>query len=62
MFKWIEDYKNASSKTKSFVLNCIIYSLVIIVSVIYCYARLDFVRSYDKNKVEVESESYTDPM
>lgn len=55
MLKWIEDFKNANSKTKSFVLNCIIYSLVIIVTSIYCYARLDFVRSYDKNKSSQES-------
>ncbi|MEI8124257.1 MAG: hypothetical protein WCG42_00700 [Parachlamydiaceae bacterium] len=46
MFKWLKLYNDASPKTKSFVLNWMIYGLTIIVTAIYCYARLDFVRSY----------------
>jgi hypothetical protein len=45
MLAWIEQFRNASTQTKWFVFNCFIYGLVIAASLIYCYARLDFVRS-----------------
>lgn len=46
MFKWLRDYNNASAQTKVFVLNWLVYGLAIILTTVYCYARLDFVRSY----------------
>ncbi|MBA3816592.1 MAG: hypothetical protein H0X29_08760 [Parachlamydiaceae bacterium] len=46
MFKWFEQYQAASKQTKYFILNWIIYGLAIIITTVYCYGRLDFVRSY----------------
>lgn len=50
MFKWLgsyfEAYNESSSQTKYFVLNWLIYGLAIVITTIYCYGRLDFVRSY----------------
>lgn len=45
MFKWIEEYQEANPQIKYFIINWIIYGLAIIVTAVYCYARLDFVRS-----------------
>jgi hypothetical protein len=45
MFKWIEAFKEADWRTKFFYLNWAFYALAIIASTLYCYARLDFVRS-----------------
>lgn len=45
MFKWLRHYYEASPQTKYFVLNWLVYGIVIIATTIYCYARLDFVRS-----------------
>lgn len=44
--RWIRQYNQATSQTKYFVLNWLIYGLAILITTIYCYARLDFVRSY----------------
>jgi hypothetical protein len=46
MLKWIQNFKEASAQTQFYYLNWIIYGLVIIMTTVYCYARLDFVRSY----------------
>lgn len=46
MFKWAKRYQVASRQTKYFILNWIIYSLAIIITTVYVYGRLDFVRSY----------------
>ena len=46
MFKWLRQYNQASAQTKYFVLNCLVYGLAILITTVYCYARLDFVRSY----------------
>lgn len=46
MFKWLEDYNEASPQTKNFIIIALLFSLVIIGSLIYCYARLDSVRSH----------------
>jgi flagellar basal body-associated protein FliL len=52
----IEQFKNADSKTKSFIINCILYSLIIILAVVYCFARLDFVRSDQANQNQHQTE------
>lgn len=46
MIRWIKEYNEASSQTKFFVLNGLVYGLAIIITSVYCYGRLDFVRSY----------------
>lgn len=46
MFKWLKQYQAASPQTKYFIFNWIIYGLAIIITTVYCYGRLDFVRSY----------------
>lgn len=46
MFQWYRQFKNANSETKWFILNWAVYGLAIIITTVYCYARLDFVRSY----------------
>lgn len=48
MFRWIKQFVQSSRQTKFFVLNWFIYGLALVVTTIYCYARLDFVRSYQK--------------
>ena len=46
MLKWIQNFRKASAQTQFFFLNCIVYGMAIIVTAIYCYVRLDYVRSY----------------
>jgi hypothetical protein len=46
MLNYIKNFCNASAQTQFFVLNWIVYGLAIIITACYCYARLDFVRSY----------------
>ncbi|MEI8365987.1 MAG: hypothetical protein WCF65_06180 [Parachlamydiaceae bacterium] len=46
MFKWLTSYNKSTTQTKYFVLNWLIYGLALIITTIYCYARMDFVRSY----------------
>lgn len=50
MFKWVKQYQTASRQTKYFIFNWIIYTLAIIITTVYCYGRLDFVRSYKTTK------------
>jgi hypothetical protein len=50
MLTLIQKFREASFQTKFFVLNWIVYTIAIIVTTIYAYARLDFVRSYDVSK------------
>lgn len=45
MIKWLKQYYEASPQTKFFILNWVIYGVAIIITTIYCYARLEFVRS-----------------
>ena len=46
MFKWLKEYNESSSQTKYFVLNWLVYGLALLITTVYCYARLDYVRSY----------------
>lgn len=46
MLKWIEQFKESSFQTKFFIFNWVIYGVVIVYTTVYCYGRLDFVRSY----------------
>lgn len=42
---WIQKFRDATSETKWFIFNFVVYTLIVIVTTVYCYARLDFVRS-----------------
>lgn len=46
MMTWIQQFRRANPKTRWFIFNWAIYILLMIVTTIYCYARLDYVRSY----------------
>ncbi len=46
MFKWFKRYQDSSPQMKVFTINWLIYGLVIIITTVYCYGRLDFARSY----------------
>lgn len=50
MFKWIRLYNNANPQIKIFIFNAVVYFTVIVITTIYCYGRLDFVRSYPSPK------------
>jgi len=52
MLKWLKRYNRAKPQIKYFALNWLVYGLAIIITTIYCYARLDFVRSYRTPVVE----------
>lgn len=55
MFKWLENYNESSPQTKYFIICTLLFSSVIIVSLIYCFARLDFVRSYNTEQKQTEN-------
>lgn len=57
MFKWLQAYNKASAQTKVFVLNWLVYGLAIILTTVYCYARLDYVRSYKTAPSQVHQEA-----
>jgi len=46
MLTWIKSFKQSSYQTKWFIFNAILHGSIIILTAIYCYARLDFVRSH----------------
>jgi len=46
MLEWLKRYNEASSQTKYFILNWLVYGLAIIITTVYCFARLNYVRSY----------------
>lgn len=57
MANWIEQYNESNPKTKSFILTWIIYSLALVITTVYCYARLDYVRSY-KSEAAIEADKH----
>lgn len=46
MLGWLKQYGESNSQTKYFTLNALVYGLAIVITTVYCYGRLDFVRSY----------------
>ena len=46
MFQWLREYDGSTAQTKYFVLNALVYGLAMVITTVYCYGRLDFVRSY----------------
>jgi len=57
MFKWIASFQRADREMKWFILTWVIYGIAIIATTVYCYARLDYVRSYEAapGKVEIKN-------
>ncbi len=53
MLEWLKSFKQSSLKTKSFIFNSALHGSIIILTAIYCYARLDSVRSH-KNVAKVQ--------
>jgi len=49
-----EKFRSHDSKTKWFVFNWVIYLLLLVITTIYCYARLDFVRTTPPPKENVK--------
>lgn len=43
---WLKEFYAADYQTKMFMLTHFIYGLVILATTLYCYGRLDYVRSY----------------
>ncbi len=50
MMQWFEQFLNAKRETKWFILNWALYIILLVVTTLYCYARLDYVRSYRVNE------------
>lgn len=48
MSNWLKAYNEASAQTKFFILTWLIYGLALLITTVYCYGRLDFVRSYPR--------------
>ncbi len=46
MFKLLKRYNQANPQIKYFAINWLVYGLAILITTVYCYARLDYVRSY----------------
>ena len=44
--KWLTYYREATAQTKVFIWTSIVYGIATIATTVYCYGRLDFVRSY----------------
>lgn len=58
MLKWYREFAAASYETKMFAFTWAVYVLAIIVTTIYCYARLDFVRSYAQPTSQTSDHSH----
>jgi hypothetical protein len=57
MLKYLEQFNEASSETKQFILTVVFFLLIIFGGVGYAYLRLDSVRSYDTYKPDSEISS-----
>lgn len=57
MLSWIRQFREANAQTKYFILNWILYGLAIILTTLYCYGRLDYVRSYRTTPSESSAEA-----
>ena len=58
MSKWIQQFIRSNFQTKVFVLTGITYCIAIILSTLFAYARLDFVRSSPIKNHPVESREH----
>lgn len=52
MFNWIRQFRNATFHTQLFIFNWALYTLLLLATTIYCYARMDFTRSRRQKTVQ----------
>lgn len=45
MIQWLKNFQGASPQTKAFALTWIVFGLAILLSTLFIYGRLDYVRS-----------------
>ncbi len=57
MFQWIKKFKESTPLTKNAVIALLIWAIPVVLMTVYCYARLDFVRSYDNTEQTEQSVS-----
>ena len=55
MMRWIEQFKEADPKTKSFIFNWFIYGLALVLTTVYCYSRINYARG-DQKPAQTTSE------
>jgi len=60
MLKWIQAYREANSQTKYFYLTLAVYGLVIVLTTLYAYAKLELEKSY--NPPVLKSETVKDKL
>jgi hypothetical protein len=46
MLKLLKNLKDSSFETKQFFLSCLVLFILLIVTLVYCYGRLNYDRSY----------------
>ena len=54
MFSCIQKFQEASRETKLFVVTNIILAVIVLGTLVYAFARLDSVRSYDNSSKQTE--------
>ncbi len=54
MTAWIAKFRKGEFKTFNFYFNVFIYGAAIVLSTLYVYARLDYVRSYALPHTQIE--------
>lgn len=52
MFQWIKQFNKADFQIKLFIFMMALYGITMAVTTVYCYARLDYVRSYSTQTTE----------
>lgn len=55
MSTWINSFQKMSSATKTFYLVNLIFWVPLVLTTLYCYGRLDYVRSYKTETVKSTS-------
>lgn len=50
MLSRLKQFFSATGQTKAFIVIWAIYGIALIITTLYCYARLDFVRSQPKHQ------------
>jgi len=46
MFAILKKFHEATTETKCFIVTSVLFIAVLVATTLYCYARLDYVRSY----------------
>ncbi|CDZ80664.1 hypothetical protein BN1013_01182 [Candidatus Rubidus massiliensis] len=54
MKRFYNTFKESSKQTKYFILTWIFYGLIIIISTVFSYARIDYVRNIPPSKEAIE--------